>query len=441
MSVPHADRMPGTEFQFAHMREKFLSLARFYGFERMVSSFIEDPAPYVLAVKNGLFEERTPLMCHTASGGEMMARPNVVLPILRAYVSEKMNDLPHPLKFSAGGESIFLHGPSKEFRSVEEEGLVIIGEEGPIAEAEIIQVIAKTIEELGIEMSRCQLAVNATGCTSCRVHYRAALGTYYRSRQAKLCKHCKRHFKRTPTKMLLCREEKCAQLAAHAPQVLDYLCEECKKHLCGFLEFLDEMRVPYFLDTKLFREGSWFYQIIFEFTVQPHANTETSGEHEERVGLTHGGMMQGVTVAEGGRMSRLGEFIVGRRLDVAAGFFSLANFLAILADAGIPAAIPSRPRVFLAQLGELAKRKSIKLLEILRKGEIDTRESLGRDALKSQLKVAELIGAEIALVLGQKEALDETIIVRDVASGMQETIAQDKLIEFFRKKMKKPIGE
>ena len=234
--------------------------------------------------------------------------------------------------------------------------------------------------------------------------------------------------------MLLCREEKCAQLAAHAPQVLDYLCEECKKHLRGFLEFLDEMRIPYFLDTKLFREGSWFSEIIFEFIVQPHTNTEASGEHEERVGLTHGGMMQGVTIAEGGRMSRLGECMVGRRLDVASGMLSLANLASALSDAGIPVVEPPRPRVFLAQLGELAKRKSIKLFEMLRKGEIETRESLGRDALKSQLKVAERMGAEIALVLGQKEALDETIIVRDVASGMQETIAQDKIVEFFKKR-------
>lgn len=434
MTLPHADRMPAADFQFRHMREKFSSLARFYGFDRMASSSIEDPAPYALAVKNGLFEERMPLLCHTASGSEVMVRPNVIVPLLRAYVSEKMNDLPHPLKFSAGGESVFLHGPSKELRSVEEEGMVMIGEEGPIAEAEIIQVIAKTAEELGIEISRCQLAVNATGCTSCRPHYRTALGMYYRSRQAKLCKHCKRHFKKAPTKMLLCREEKCAGLAAHAPQVLDHICEECKKHLRGFLEFLDEMRIPYFLDTKLFREGSWFSQLIFEFIVQPHANTEVSGEHEERVGLTHGGMMQGVTIAEGGRMSRLGECMVGRRLDVAAGVLSLANLARALSDAGIPATEPPRPRVFLAQLGELAKRKSIKLLELLRKGEIETRESLGRDALKSQLKVAERVGAEIALVLGQKEALDETIIVRDVASGMQETIAQERIVEFFRKR-------
>ena len=76
-------------------------------------------------------------------------------------------------------------------------------------------------------------------------------------------------------------------------------------------------------------------------------------------------------------------------------------------------------------------------IEALREGGISVQESLGRDSVKSQLKVAERVGAEIALILGQKEALDDTIIVRELRSGIQETIPQEKLIEFLKKRLKR----
>jgi len=94
-------------------------------------------------------------------------------------------------------------------------------------------------------------------------------------------------------------------------------------------------------------------------------------------------------------------------------------------------------KIFLVHLGELAKRKGLALLEGLRAAGVEARESLGRDSIKSQLKVAEKSGAVIALILGQKEALDNTIIVREIQSGIQETIPQEKLVEFLKKRLKK----
>ena len=74
---------------------------------------------------------------------------------------------------------------------------------------------------------------------------------------------------------------------------------------------------------------------------------------------------------------------------------------------------------------------------MLRVGGFEVQESLGRDSIKSQLKAAERVGARVALIVGQKEALDGTVIVRELPSGIQETVPQDKLIEFLKKKVKK----
>ncbi|KKQ50893.1 MAG: Histidine-tRNA ligase, partial [Parcubacteria group bacterium GW2011_GWD2_38_11] len=101
--------------------------------------------------------------------------------------------------------------------------------------------------------------------------------------------------------------------------------------------------------------------------------------------------------------------------------------------------IEPKPRVFLAQLGDLAKKKSLNVFAELQKNGILTAESFGRGSLKSQLRVADRLGVEITLIIGQKEALDETVIVKDMVSGTQETVNHERLIVAVRKILKNNV--
>jgi histidyl-tRNA synthetase len=92
--------------------------------------------------------------------------------------------------------------------------------------------------------------------------------------------------------------------------------------------------------------------------------------------------------------------------------------------------------VFLAQLGNLAKRKSLKLFEEFRKAKIRVAESFGRDSLKAQLNRADKIGAQYTLIIGQKEALDGVVIIRNMASGKQETVKLEEAVARVKKKIK-----
>lgn len=436
---PQPDRLPPDEFLCTQARAAFEKVSLFYGFEKMATSLLQPPLIFVALAKSGLFDERAPVSGKLKTGEDVIARVSGALSILRAYVTNKMNDLPHPLKFSFEGESLFLTRESRGMlQSQEEAGLVMIGEEGPIAEAEMVLILWKTIEALGISPEKNKLSVNGIGCAQCRAQFRSSLNSYFRQKLNRLCKNCKRSFKKSPTQILLCEEEKCAALAGHAPQILDFLCEGCKKHLRGFLEFLDEMQIPYGLETKLFREGSWFNQLLFEISVEIKSDASKNPvEGAAPESALDSVPARRMVIAEGGRMSRAGELIAGRRLDVASVTLFLKDIQSVLGQSGVFAGSFSKPKVFLAQLGDLAKRKSFKMLEMLRAAGIEVRESLGRDALKSQLTVAARIEAEIALILGQKEALDQTVIVREVVSGIQETVAQDKLVEFLKRKLKK----
>jgi len=95
-----------------------------------------------------------------------------------------------------------------------------------------------------------------------------------------------------------------------------------------------------------------------------------------------------------------------------------------------------RPRVFLAQLGDMAKKKSLKLFSELEKNGILIAESFGRGSLKSQLRVANRLGVEVTIIIGQKEALDDTAIVKDMVSGTQETVTHERLVDAAKKILK-----
>jgi len=94
------------------------------------------------------------------------------------------------------------------------------------------------------------------------------------------------------------------------------------------------------------------------------------------------------------------------------------------------------PKVFLIQLGEDARRKSLLIIETLRKAKISIGHSLNKDSLKSQLKIANKIKAPYTLILGQKEFLENTILLRDMNTASQETIPLPKLADFLKKKIK-----
>lgn len=444
-SAAGLDRLPQEERAAAEITAAADAIARFYGFDRMRLSPMEDASVWAPLDRAGLLDAHAPIFCKTRTGEEMMLPVSVALGMVRAYFSHRMQELPHPIKIAAEAEAYALAEKKETGRAEKkadgapedappfavrrEWALAMIGEDSLIAEAQIIQVIWKACAELGLAYDAAELKINATGCAACRGQFRAALSAFFRSRAARLCAASRRDLKARPARILSCADERCRGLAEAAPSVLDFLCDRCKKQLRTLLEFLDEARIPYFLDPGLFGEGSWFGEIVFVVTVPAHSAAEAA----EEAGTPP--VRAPVVIAEGGRMSRAAQLLGGKELAVVSGTL-FPDIVAREMQKRSGETI-AQTDVFFIQLGELAKRKSMDILEALREAAVDVKESLGRDSIKIQLKIAERVGARYALVLGQKEALDATIIVRETGSGMQETVAQEKLIEFLAKKLKK----
>lgn len=445
--IASLDRLPAREEIYEKLQKKFGSLAAYYGFEPIFTPPIERYRQFLPLIKGGFLDERIPVQCRCRSGSDYALRVSGILSSLRAYVSHKMSDGPQPVKLAFEGEVFFTESRrDAALRSRYECGLVMVGEEGPVAAAEIVQIIWKILDGIGVDVRELELRVNAIGCASCYPSFRSALVSFFRSRVSRLCRSCRRSAKSRPTRALSCADEKCKMFAKHAPQVLDFLCDQCKKNLRGFLEFLDELKIPYYLDSRFFRDGLWFNTLIFEFSGKakekpvPAPVADGDGTVKDKVAAersdsSDADIETAIVIGEGGGCTRAAELISGKRIEAVGFELYVDRLIAFLSRRRL--ADSKKSLVFLTHLGDLAKRKSLALMETLRGGGIEVKESLGRDSIKSQLKLAERAEAKFALIMGQKEALDDSIIVREVGSGIQETIPQEKLIDFLKSKLKK----
>jgi histidyl-tRNA synthetase len=142
-------------------------------------------------------------------------------------------------------------------------------------------------------------------------------------------------------------------------------------------------------------------------------------------------------LAGGGRYDALTKLLGGKDTPACGGAGGIERIINLMKMRQVRFKKEKEPEIFLAQLGNLAKRKSLKLLEDFRKAKIPIAESFGRDSLKAQLARADKIGVKYTLILGQQEALEGTIIIRDMASGRQETMKLEEIVGKMKKRLKK----
>ncbi len=248
--------------------------------------------------------------------------------------------------------------------------------------------------------------------------YLKALKDYYKNRLKKTCANCKNRFKENILRLLDCKEEVCKELTKEAPQFVDFLDEECHAHFKHVLEFLDEAKVPYILNPYLVRGLDYYTRTVFEILPEENISAQS-------------------TLSAGGRYDKLVELLGGSKTPAAGWALGIERIILELKEKNVSVPeIKTKPKVFLVQLGEAAKRKSILLFESFRKAGVDTKSSLGRDSIKSQLRIANRLGVKFALIFGQKEALDDTVILREMDTGIQETIPLEKIVDEVKKRLK-----
>ncbi|MFO0704511.1 MAG: histidine--tRNA ligase [Candidatus Andersenbacteria bacterium] len=348
------------------------------------------------------------------SGDPIALRPDHRPGLARAFAQDKFSGQDKPVRLWTAGP-VFRVVPLAQgsLRELTTFGFELVGEKNPVLDAQIIQMVHKIIKHLGL--ANIVIQVNTVGCLDCRPTYTQQLKEFYESRHNALCKKCRKRRTSNPMRLLACNEEKCARLAKDAPQIIDHLCEICHKHFTETLEFLDDLEIPYALNPHLVPDVDYYTRTVF--SVLP--------EKSERPRI----------LFEGGRYDDLIEKMGGRPMP-AVGVTGYADHLLLaMQEQAIKIQQARKADVYLAQLSAMAKKKALKVFDQLRDAGIKVIEGFGKNAITTQIEQATKLGVPLTLILGQKETLDETIIVRDMVNGVQEIVPLARLVAEVKKRL------
>ena len=412
------DVVPAEELYWEKIENATRTLARAYNFGRLEPPIMEDALLYNKTsgeesdvVEKEMYTLRT-------KGGDLLAlRPEYTPGICRAYLEHGMSRLAQPQKLFYFGP-VFRHDRPQlgRYRQFTQVGFEILGgQNDPIYDAEIITIAANLLVELKIKNPI--LKINSIGDRVCRPNYKRQLQNYYKNYEKELCDDCVRRLKNNPLKLLDCKHPQCQPFKEKAPNLLDKLCSACKMHFRTVLEYLEEVGISYEVDPRLVRGLDYYDRTVFEFY---------AGGKEAELGAIGGG----------GRYDYLMETIGGHTtpaLGFASGVERLILVMQALEVAPAPRAVK---RVFLAHAGTLAKKNAFVLREELRKSGISVAEALSKESLGAQLKVADKEGVGIALILGQKEVYEKSVIIRDLAAGTQESVLVEKIVDEIKRRLK-----
>ena len=370
---------------------------------------------------------------------KLVLRPEGTAAIVRAYLEHGMHTLPQPVKLWYLSPMFRHERPQAgRYRQFWQFGVEVIGEADALIDAQVIHLVYEILH--GLQLEHFRIDVNSIGhpAANCRQAYVALLKTHAQAHRAKLCNDCRERLKKNPLRMLDCKEEKCQLVANTAPKLTEHLCDACKTHYRALLGLLRDLQIPVKENPRLVRGLDYYTRTVFEVVSTARAPQTSSSSPDGSSGTAAPESSASLALAAGGRYDGLVEMFGGNptpAMGVAAG---IERIILAMRNEGIEANRTDTPEVFLVHLGDLGRKRALALFDELRRAGIRVGEAFHKSGIKPQLRVADRLRTPWALILGQKEALDQTIILRNMESGVQETLDLnlDSLIPMLKKRLR-----
>jgi histidyl-tRNA synthetase len=413
--VDVADILPDTNYSWDLSIRRMQNLARSFGFMRVETPLLESAVGYHGDIQYGTTSDA--IVEFTDMNEESVALRASMLPgVLRAYAEQEWPEGHLLSKWHYCAPVTTLHATKKKYEISWQYGFEVLGSFNSLIQAQLITLAVKVFQSVGIAQP--QLEINTIGNAESRKDYEGVLRSFLKGRSYDLCEGCRESMDNDPLQIFRCPIEDCKSAAAEAPHIIDYLNDTNRKELTDILEALDEIGIPYAMNPQ-FAGAAGASGVVFRFSI----TDEQQREHVLGYGSGHAEIMEHVTgkvipsFGFQGTLEQVRAAMQGLNLEI--------QHQDVKSD------------VYLVPLGDLASKKALRLFSELWDAEITVHDHFGTLGVKNQLKAAENAKASIALIIGQKEAMDEMVILRDVTSGMQEVFQYERIIDEVKKRLGK----
>ncbi|MFA6992434.1 MAG: histidine--tRNA ligase [Candidatus Gracilibacteria bacterium] len=342
-------------------------------------------------------------------GRSLTLKPEGTAGVCRAYIQNRMDLLPQPVLLYYIEPHFRYDRPQKgRYRQFWQFGFEILGESDPALDAQAIMLVKRIHKDLGID-ALFELQLNTIGTADARKKYMQVLQDFYAGKERSLCEDCKVRLHQNPMRLLDCKNEDCAILAKLAPVMKDYLDKESLDFHAELKGYLDEVGITYTENDKLIRGLDYYAKTVFEFW-------------DKNEGAQN-------AVGGGGRYDGLVELLGGQPTPGMGYAGGVERIIANMKREKIRVPAKDDLHVFVAQLGNEAKKKCLKLIEEMREAGLKTMGALGKGAMNVQLRLADKFKAPYAVLLGLTEVREGVAIIRDMKKGVQEKVKMTEVVD------------
>jgi histidyl-tRNA synthetase len=335
-------------------------------------------------------------------------RPENTAGVVRAYIEHKLGETGLLQKLYYIGPQFRRERPQKgRYRQFWQIGAEVIGppsagSESPLRDAEVLEMLATFLDELGI--TGWTLTLNSVGSMSDRPRYIAALREALKDKVSQMCIDCQRRAETNPLRVLDCKVPEDQPIIATLPKIADYLDEDSRAHFAAVLAALDACGVKYEVNPRLVRGLDYYTRTAFEFT--------------------HGGLGAQNALLGGGRYDGLSEAIGGPK---APGIgFAIGEDRLILTLQAQQQQAATLADAYIAPLGEAQNPAALSLARELRRAGLRIELGDGSFRLKKSFEIADKLARKIVL-LGEDEQRSGILTVKDFASGEQTKVPREQL--------------
>lgn len=340
-------------------------------------------------------------------GRSLTLRPEGTAPVIRAYLENGMDRISKVIKLFYFGPMFRCEKPQAgRFRQFNQFGIEVIGTKSSAADAEVILTVLEVYRKLGLK--NLEILINSVGCKKCRNDYIKKLKKYLKDKHDFLCSECKERYTKNSLRVFDCKKDSCQKTIEEAPVITENLCPECESHFSEVKSYLDDQKIVFHEDPRLVRGFDYYTKTAFE--------------------IISAGLGAQNAIGGGGRYDDLVEELGGKPTPAVGFAAGIERMIIAIDQQKVEWPVEKGLDIFVAMVNEKNKDTAFRLLQKIRNAGLSADMDYFEGSLKSQMRIANKIGARYTVIIGEEELSKNMVILRNMQTKEQNKVKIDNLI-------------
>ena len=402
-----ADLLPDESYKLRFIEKTAADAAALFGFQEIRTPVFEHTELFRRGMGETTDVVQKEMYTFEDNGKRSVTlRPEGTAGAVRAYLEHGLFNEALPQKYYYLISCYRYEKPQAgRLREFHQFGVESFGSGEPAQDAEIIALAKHIFDVFGLRDVRLQ--INSIGCPTCRKDYQNALRAYFEGYKDRLCETCLGRLERNPMRILDCKSPVCAGIAANAPKVLEFLCEECNTHFASVQKYLNAMDIEFTVDPGIVRGLDYYTKTVFEFV------SNSLGAQS--------------TVCGGGRYDGLVSELGGTPTPACGFGMGLERLKLVLEAQEVEFPPQKRTDIYIAPAKPEYSYEALRLTETLRREGVYALTDVSARSLKAQMKFANKKNALFTLVLGDEEIASGKAKAKNMDNGEETEVSLSDL--------------